>query len=211
MYRCVFKPAWLCSKKRFARVHHQSQRRYRQGPDRLPELGIRSRFIHFRPDENSPELTYAPDLIREFGVNKEVYISAEVNTEISPNTTNALNNSPMLQLKKEKVFLLTVFKGSKSLFYYFKGKDNFFIAQHDSFELLIWKRYLKEAKNQAGTSVVAENKKYIGQLSVYLGDCPTIQSKLNNVNYNVNSLTRLFKDYYACTQTPPAYQKNLIK
>jgi hypothetical protein len=164
-------------------------------------------FIKFKTDERSTELKYGPDLIREFGVNQEVYISAEVNTEVSPNITNQLTNNPLLQLKKEKIFLLTVFKGNKSLYYYFKGKDNFYIAQSDSFELLIWKRYIKDSKAQSGTGVIAENKKYVGQLSVYLGDCPTIHSKLNSTNYNVISLTRLFKDYYECSQTPPSYQK----
>jgi hypothetical protein len=43
-----------------------------------------------------------------------------------------------------------------------------------------------------------ENKKFIGQLIIYLGDCTELGSKIQNLKYNGNDLEKLFLDYYKC-------------
>jgi hypothetical protein len=101
-------------------------------------------------------------------------------------------------------------QGSKCLYYY-KNKlreTQLYIKKDSSFELLIYKKYLKE---QDGKTVIAENRRFLGQLAVYLQDCPTFQSKLKGAKYSKESLERLFSYYYNCTKSEPEFQRKTPK
>jgi len=85
----------------------------------------------------------------------------------------------------DTVFLQTMIQGIKSLYHYkdSDGKDNLYIKQNECFDLLVYKKYLKIYE---GASVVLENKKYTGQLTVYLQDCQQILSKIYSTAYQKN-------------------------
>jgi hypothetical protein len=63
--------------------------------------------------------------------------------------------------------------GTKNLYYYSdkRGKQHFYIGKAPDFELLIYKKYLKEGDRE---KIVVENRNFIGQLNIYLQDCPSI-------------------------------------
>lgn len=166
--------------------------------------------IAFKEATGDTRSLYFPWQIKGFGVLDETYESAVVQVENSPTETKDLNYDKTLVLAFDSAFLQAVVKGNKSLYYYKTrfGKELFYIKQDSAFKLLVYKKYLKD---QDGESVLAENKTYIGQLTLYLADCSTIQDKLKNVAYQKNSLEALMLDYYACTQSKVAFHKKTEK
>ncbi|MCK4664318.1 MAG: hypothetical protein KAT68_15725 [Bacteroidales bacterium] len=177
-------------------------------------------FIDYRNWEKNPNKIYFKDNIRQFSftpneiklfsVQDEVYVSAIVKTEVSPNKTIYLEFASELKTKFDTIFLQTMIQGVKSLYYYknSNGKENFYIKQNMEYDLLVYKKYLKKQK---GKNVITENKKYTGQLMLYLHDCPSIQSKLRNTEYNQKSMENLFLFYYDYTQSKIEFQKKTEK
>jgi hypothetical protein len=166
--------------------------------------------ISFKTTPGDKNLHYTPMDIKAFGVLDEIYESAIMETEVSPTDTKELRYEKELDILMDTAFLQAVVKGVKSL-YYFKnrlGKEQFYIRKDSSYVLLVNKKYLKDQDGQTG---IAENKKYIGQLMLYLADCPAIQQKSKNLEYRKNSLESLFLYYYKCTQFPIAFHKKTEK
>lgn len=170
-------------------------RNWRHNPDRVSfKTSIDDRATSFRPMD-----------ILEFGVEGEIYVSAIVETEISPTATSRLQDNPQLNIKVDTTFLQTLIRGDKSLFYYHKSEvSNFYIKQDSEFTLLIYKRYLRQ---QNGKRVVFENNGYLGQLNFYLNECESMIPRLEKASYKQKSLTNLFQYYYTCTTSDVTFQK----
>lgn len=166
--------------------------------------------IAFKEKSGDQPSAYTPLDIKEFGVLDEIYKGAVVETENSPFEIKDLRYDRELDIKTDTIFLQTLVKGEKSLYYYRNkaGKDQFYIKQDSSFNLLVYKKYLKD---QDGRTTVLENKRFIGQLTIYFKDCSTIQSKLNDAEYQRNSLENLFLSYYKCTSSAIDFQKKTEK
>ncbi|MBK6263962.1 hypothetical protein JKA74_02845 [Marivirga sp. S37H4] len=164
--------------------------------------------VTFKNNLKGNPVTYEPTEILEFAMGNEIYVRGIVNTEISSVQTNSLQHSPQLEIIVDTTFLQVLIRGEKSLYYYQKpeGRENFYIKQGTGFELLVYKRYLKQKDDK---NVIIDNKKYLGQLSLYLKDCATI--KLEKTQYKLNSLMELFQDYYNCTQSDISFQKEREK
>ena len=167
-------------------------------------------IINFKEKADSKVQDLTPLDIKGFHVLDEFYVSAIVENEISSIKIKDLNQNSSLKLKTDTVFLQTLFNGDKSLYYYktTDGKDNFYIKIDSTYDLLIYKKYLT---NKEGNLLVTSDKKYIGQLSVYLNDCPNIRKKLINTSYTLNSLEKLFKFYYESTNSKVQFLKKKEK
>lgn len=154
--------------------------------------------IAFKEKPSDNKTSYTPLNCKAFSVLDENYESAIVPTEISSRNTNHLDYEPELKMKTDTTFLQTLIKGKKSLYYYLNDlrNEHFYIKNDSAFELLVYKRYLKYANMQ---NTVSENKRYLGQLVIYLADCKTIQPKIEKLEYRRNSLSKLFSSYYECT------------
>jgi hypothetical protein len=171
-------------------------------------------IISFKEQIEYQPTSYTPTDLIEFGVKDEIYVSGIVNIETSPIGSNELKEDPALQLESDSAFLQTLFKGNKCLYYYKtqKGKDNFYIKQNSSFELLPYKKYLKEHEYpESGRYSVVENKSYLGLLMLYFEDCPSIQSKIENASYDIKSLKKIFSAYYNCTEDKIEFQQKKEK
>lgn len=166
--------------------------------------------IYFQDESDKVKRSYTPLDVRAFSVQDEFYIRAIVQAEKSPYKTNTLNDVAEVTLSIDTIFLQTLVEGLKSLYYYKQqnGKEQFYVLQPSGIALLIQKKYLK---NQNGRSTVAENRRYLGQLALYLQDCSSIQSKLEDVQYTRSSLQQLFDAYYRCTNTEETFQKEVEK
>jgi len=92
-----------------------------------------------------------------------------------------------LNIETATTFLQTIIKGKKSLYFYRNkiGKDQFYIRQDSGYNLLVYKKYFKIQDGEKG---IAANNKFLGQLSFYLQECPSIQSKLKSTVYTKKSL-----------------------
>lgn len=170
------------------------------------------KHIKFRDSELGADKLYTPKSILEFSTSNEIYKSAIVETERSDYKTNELTLSPNLYIVVDTVFLRALIIGEKSL-YYFKderGKDNFYIEQNSNYELLVYKRYLKEER---GKKFIVSNNKYIGQLILYLQNCMEINELLSETSYDLKSLVKAFNYYYDCTNAKMDFreQENKVK
>jgi hypothetical protein len=161
--------------------------------------------IKFKKTEQGPERLYFPLDIKVFSVSNELYKGAIVDIETSPQgSVSELSHDPALNLQKDTVFLESIVEGEKSLLAYqsIRGIKNFYIFVDDKYELLGYKKYIKPEQN-----AMLENRKFSGQLLIYLEDCPRLRSKINTVAYNAKSLQKLFKSYYECTGLTIAMEK----
>jgi hypothetical protein len=161
--------------------------------------------IFFKEKLNDNVFYYTPMTIKGFMVSGEMYESAIIEVETSPIMTRALQDDAKLNIEIDTTFLQTMVRGSKSLYLYVEknGKEQFYIKQGLSYELLVYKKYLRA---QGMNDLILENKKYIGQLSIYLQDCQKIQKKLQYAEYNKKSLEEQFNSYYDCTQSEMQFQ-----
>jgi len=50
-----------------------------------------------------------------------------------------------------------------------------------------------------GSNKIMENKKFLGQLALYLQECSTINKPLTKTKYTINSLEKLFKTFLYLT------------
>lgn len=167
--------------------------------------GMNPDKIHFKSSPQSEVFVFTPTSIRTFCVSDELYYSAEVQMEVSPEVSN-LDKYADLNLVTDSVFLQTLVQGSKSLFYYKSpaGKSNFYIFSNGKYELLQHKKYIKTTSKDI---VIAENKKYVGQLIIYFNDCEYLKSKIGKIKYSQRSLVNSFDSYYRCTRETVSFKK----
>lgn len=154
---------------------------------------------------------YKPLSIYGFGVNNEHYLGTVIETEVSPFMLDDLQYGSELRIKNDTAFLLNLIQGEKCLFFYKNplGKEMFYVRQGMEIQLLVQKKYLADDEN--GKTVWRENRQFIGQLSLYLRDCPKITSKLGSTNYNYRSLKSLFQYYDQCANSKIVSEKKYVK
>ncbi len=143
--------------------------------------------IAFRENSEAKVKNFTPENSMGFGIGTDIYKAANVHVEIGPEAA--------LVYKNTTVFLKTVIDGPKSLytFRYSDGRDRFYIGGSSDPELLIYKKY-DLVKN--GQKFDGENKRFIGQLNLYLSDCPSIQKYLKEAIYREDVLKDIFLGYY---------------
>jgi hypothetical protein len=173
--------------------------------------------ITFKNEVSGSSSIYRPMEIKSFGVLDEVYESALVERESSLTSLHYLQYDPALQIETDTVFLQTIVSGTKDLLYLKDrdGKDQFYVRQDSGYSLLIYKKYIKMLDDRRiqlqEKSIVMENKKYQGQLTVYLQDCAGIRDLLKYTGYNKQDMEKLFVRYYACTNAPLKFKKKTEK
>lgn len=176
--------------------------------------------IGFRTSSDSPATFYGPLDIESFEVSGEIYVGSIVDIETSRTEDRWLDENSEFNIKKDTAFLQAVVIGAKSLYYYLNanGRENFYIQRDNDLQLLKYKRYRAKIEelnnNNASTrtgSTIAENKKYLGNLSLYLGDCSDIRNQLSNTQYTKKDLKKLFDHYYDCVSEKPTYEKTRDK
>jgi hypothetical protein len=164
--------------------------------------------IIFKVDMDSEAVTYSPLDIQEFRVENSTYIGAVVELEASPLKTAELSTISKLDIRTDTFFLRTLINGPKSLYHLTPkgGRDQFYIKRDTVIDLLLYKRYLDQR-----TMYTKENIMYKRQLTLYFHDCPEIQSKLENIDYNQKSLSKLFLTYYDCVDADVDFKQKKEK
>lgn len=166
--------------------------------------------IQFRYPGGDSVVVFEPFDIAEFGTKDEIYVSAVILSEVSSSAISSLDKEADLKTEEDTVFLQTVFRGHKHLYYYQNEalNDNFYIKPDTSFLLLGYKIY---SKNVDGQELIAENKMYLRQLAAYFSDCPSINARLNKVRYERESIRKVFQYYMACTGFGHEFEKEREK
>ena len=155
--------------------------------------------ISFKKKMNEPSENLTPVNTIEVSVEGEKYRGAIVQAESGPWKTEELNYSKELIYRTDTIFLQLLIDGSKSLFFNkdMNGKTQLYIHKNTGYELLTYKKYLEE---KDGAILSIENKRYFGQLSLYLEGCSTISDRIKFTDYNDVSMKKLFLAYYNCTK-----------
>lgn len=156
--------------------------------------------VNFKQSTDEEGVYYGPHDIKLFSMEGDIYEGGYVDVEKSSRTAGSYSTTPELFLDKQLVFLQQLTRGSKSL--YINGNtayNQYYIKNDGNFDLLIYKKYLKDVKvNGLTQTVLHENKKYQGQLTVYLSDCADINKLVSRTKYQTKSLQQLFSKYYLC-------------
>lgn len=177
-------------------------RNWRQNPD----------AISFKQDLNGSKRFFTPLEIDGFSVRDERYVSAIVQTDVSPRLFSRTGDegSPDPELATDTTFLQTLIWGPKSLYYYVNalGKDQYYIGSGPEYSLLTYGKYLLRVRDKEG---VFENNLYRGQLIAYLNDCPEVQSSMRNMRYAQSRLEKLFRFYYDCTGQEIRFERKMEK
>lgn len=166
--------------------------------------------IAFKLNPGAAKVYYSPNDLKIVSVNGDVFVGAVVESDISFFKAGELTDDKELKIKMDTVFLKMIIGGPKSLYYYKSSNDKvqFYISKDIGYELLVYKRYLKRERNE---DVVVAYNKYKEQLSYYLRDCQAIISNLERIKYDKESLAKIFKSYYSCTNTVIGYQESKAK
>ena len=164
--------------------------------------------IVFELEGKTTPVQYSPLDIRSFKGNDEIYVSAIVSSSASSRKAGNLGDETNLRTEVDTTFLQTLIQGDKSL-YYLKnrlGIENFYIKQNGKYELLVYNIY--KSNTEAKVHVT---KKYVGQLTLYFNNAPSVQQQLQKTDYTKTSLKNLFLAYYRQSSTAPKFQKKTDK
>lgn len=167
--------------------------------------GMNPSKVLFKTYPTDTGMYYDPYDIKEFGIDQEVWQGGFVDVELSSRDSRNYSTTPDLILEKDLVFLQMVIKSPKPLYVYSKAvNEQFYIKNGDEFELLVYKKYLKDVKKPEDFvthTVLVENKKYQGQLTDYFEDCLEMQNAISKSKYTERDLEKLFAEYAKCTNT----------
>ncbi len=174
----------------------------------LTDWDYSPRIISFKESDTDNAKPYSVLDINGFGVANEIYESAIIKSGITFSTINNLDGEAELKTFVDTVFLQTLVAGKKSLSFYKNkyGVEQFYTRTNNTFDLLVYKKYIPQE-----SSVLLENKRYQGQLVLYLIDCSSIQTVLKSSEYSKKSLKNIFIDYYKCIGQPLNYQSESEK
>lgn len=161
--------------------------------------------IGFKPSKMQSTQYYAPKDIAGFSVKNQIFVSAIVQKEMSPFRDGELQKNPALQLVTDTVFLQTLFGGEKPLFYLkeWDEREQFYIKEYAAYSLLLHKIYFEYVNN---VQKEFHNMRFLGQLSRYFWDEPTLQKEIADCYYSRSSLENLFTRYLKLPNKKPVYQ-----
>ena len=165
------------------------------------DIGTNPTSIMFKADSEREFAKYFPHDIKSFQIENErneVYEGGTFDIELSSVDPNTLSDTSLLILERQTAFLQVIYLGPKSLYAYRNLiKDQFYIKQDTTFELLVFKKYTKwQRVANEHRKLVFENKKYQGQLLIYLDNLEQIQKKIRDLDYNESEISQLFDTYY---------------
>lgn len=177
-----------------------------RGSLKLESEKVSPNEVIFFADGSASAIIYDPKTIKEFGYDNNIFVSADVDREISPTKTIELSDSPQLFYVQDTVFLQVIISGEKELLSFVdeNGKKSYFIKDDDKYIWLVHKKY-SFVTNE--TSSTAYNNNYIGQLILYLKGCPEMNRILSSTDYEYESLVKSFNYYYGCISTKTSYEK----
>lgn len=160
--------------------------------------------ISFRKTPEGKINRYSAYEIKGFKVGDELFRSAKVEVERSKRPTEGRTTDSEFIISEKQAFIKALYLGKKSLFYLRSGMEikNFFIEIEGEYILLLYKQYVKY---ENGRQRIIEKKNFVGQLAYYLDDCEKIRGVLNDTDYELDQLKKVFRIYYNCAPYDYSY------
>lgn len=162
--------------------------------------------FQYKAAGDEPVQVFYPLDVRSVSVEGDRFIGAVVDREMSSMNRENMGFSEEPVLERDTVFLRVLYDGEKSLLHLRDtyGKNQFYIKEARTYELLIYKKYLVEVSG--GSDVVAEHKTYLKQLENYLAECAAIVPGIAKMDYTINSMQSVFDAYYQCVDGESAFR-----
>ena len=106
----------------------------------------------------------------------------------------------------DTTFLQALVEGDKSLYFNQNhlGINNFYIKYNHKYVLLVYNVY--KIHNERESFM---DRRYIGQLSFYFKDTPSLKARIEKTDYDKASLSQLFLDYYNQSAQKTKFQKKV--
>ncbi len=159
-------------------------------------------YFEYKRSEDSNIQTATIEMVQEFGVdNFSKYIRATVQIDKSSESVNTLSKNRNPLFEEETVFLKALVEGDASLYEYVSSnlRRYFYRLKTGNIEPLIFKRF------KTDDNLVGENNRFRQQLWNDV-KCPDFKmSKIQNLNYSKNELTKYFLAYSLCQDQEPTY------
>jgi hypothetical protein len=154
--------------------------------------------VKFKKEGDAKIEEFGPDELNAFLFYDEAFVCRTVTITKSPRKSYELSLETEYPSQTKTVFLRVLVAGKASLYQYIdaNNKDHYYIETFEKplLELI----YFKYQKEEYFEMVVKENKKYIGQLTVYLDGCPEIREQINKTAYKDKDLRQLVVAYNKC-------------
>jgi hypothetical protein len=104
---------------------------------------------------------------------------------------------PSDSLATQKYFMQLLVEGRITLYHI---DNEYFVASKSDINYLIDKKpdvikRIEDEQTGGVRTIVLEDKKYIGTIRVLVQDCPSVFKKIDNLSYDVKSITRIVGDY----------------
>lgn len=164
--------------------------------------------FNYKLTEDDEKKIGSIDLIKEFGIEDKVkYIRYKGKIDRSSNRIENLSNTRSPEFQEEMLFLKVLIEGNAGLFVYNDAdlERFFFNINNSEIEPLVYKSYA------ISTNHIGENVTYKQQLINGL-KCKAISDKqITTLNYDKNSLCKLFSNYNECTSNTYHSFENKIK
>lgn len=158
------------------------------------------REVRFQKNQEAPAIVYTPADIRSFYVNsREHYRSKAVMYDASPHKLPDLGTSPDPVWQKDTLFLKVEAEGVVSLYYLRESteREHFFLEKNGAgAEDLLNVRYISSGE---GVKQALASQQYKSQLKNYLGDCNALKGKLYDVNYELEAIRNVVRQYNRCS------------
>ncbi|UCA59617.1 PorT family protein [Chryseobacterium rhizoplanae] len=163
----------------------------------IKNMGWKNNPLSFEyKTDDSPEIKKGDiNSVKEFSIDGEdKYIRTTVMIDRSSTNLNSLSYNKAPDLKSETVFLKYIIEGKAELFYYEDSDLRKFFYRIDKSEpeQLIYKRYYIDEGN------LGYNEDYKKQIAEHL-KCEAAGLQLQNINYSINDLKKVFNQYNQCS------------
>ncbi|MBA4852968.1 hypothetical protein [Emticicia sp. BO119] len=149
-------------------------------------------------DASNSEQSYSIKELTSFGITeKENYLIAKTDLDITPYLKNQLRYSRNLLIQKDTLLaFLILLKADYSLLYVKdnKGKEHFFYKDGEKITELI-NHFFLEQRN--GKTFELNDKKYLKQLESLFSQCAT-KIETSDIGYGINALTNKFIEFSEC-------------
>lgn len=199
----------------FISVLMHAQNNFIPGSVITAEGTTRNGEINFQDWKRSPKqiefrngnetMIYTPDLLQEFTVNQETYISRYTSLDVTEQNLDKMHADTPVEFMDVHVFMKQIVRGTINLYEYFDSRSHYFIEKGDDFRELNYRQMLTK------DSKLRPQKNFIGQLNLLFSDCKSVKAS-NSLDYKREELMEVIEKYNHCGETDYKFKKkNKIK
>jgi len=155
--------------------------------------------ISFKQDLQANEQRFTAADIAGFLIpsENELYLSREVELDVTVQTIDNLLATNERVMKNDTVFLLNIVKGAYNLYLFNDKNDQPHFVYDSAGQAAKELRLIKKRASDDANAIATINL-YQQQLSFLFAGCPAVADKARYVRYSENALRNLFRDYHQC-------------